>query len=62
MSLNKFKPAWSQFRLTNSLPAITDDEVMRIIETPRNRMPTIFRSMIRHTAMYSFLILCCQGC
>lgn len=62
MNLNKFKPAWSQFRLMNSLPPITDDEVMRIIETPRSRMAMIFRSMIRHTAMYSFLIICCQGC
>ena len=62
MNLNKFKPAWSQFRLMNSLSPIKDDEVMRIIETPRNRMAMIFRSMIRHTAMYSFLIICCQGC
>jgi hypothetical protein len=62
MNLNKFRPAWDQFRLMNSLHPVTEDEVMRIIETKDRGITLMFRRMVRNTAMYSFLIICCQGC
>jgi hypothetical protein len=62
MNIDNLKPAWEQFKL-NRADEISRDEVLSIIEDGHTKV-AIFapRRLMRYTAIYSFLILFCQGC
>jgi hypothetical protein len=60
MNLDNLKPAWQQFRLSNSLQSLDTEEILLIIERVENRSIKIHKYLI-NSIMFATLIIFCQG-
>jgi hypothetical protein len=62
MNIDNLKSAWNQFKATPT-GEVSCEEVLSIISERKNIMFDFTpQRVMRNTALYSFLILICQGC
>lgn len=61
MSLNELKPAWKQFKLIHSLPAISEEEILRILEEAESKTSSKKHVLLLNTIIFLVLTLLFQG-
>lgn len=62
MNLDNLKSGWQQYKVMNSLPSITEEEILAIIEPePRKAPRLLFSRITQNTLIYAFLLLCLNG-
>ena len=61
MNLDNLKPAWQQFRLSNSIQRMDQKEIFLILERAEEIAITKTSRLLIHAAMFIALTLCCQA-
>jgi hypothetical protein len=61
MNLDNLKPAWLQFRLSNSMRAMDHEEILLMLELAEGRAVNKGNKFLMYTLMFIVLTLCCQG-
>lgn len=62
MNLDKFKPAWNQFKVMSRFDYLSDEEIMCLVKMELNETKLfLWQKVMRQTALYSLLIIFCQG-
>jgi hypothetical protein len=61
MNLNSLKPAWSRFRLLNSMQACDQNELLLIIGSAEAVVASKTYRYVVGGAMFIVITLCCQG-
>lgn len=61
MSLDNLKPAWRQFRLLNSMQSLDMEEILLMMETPKERRLNKIDRWLINTIMFTVLTICCQA-
>jgi hypothetical protein len=61
MNLDNLKPAWRQVRLSDSLHAVNQQEILAIIESAEAMTISKTNRLLTHSIMFAILILFCQG-
>lgn len=61
MNLNNLKPAWRQFRLSNSMQVMNQKEIIHLLESAERRTEGHSYGLTMNAIMFILLTLCCQG-
>ena len=65
MNLEKFKPAWNQIKAINQLDQLSLAELDLIIGSIESDAgapaPALWKRVMLHAALYSLLVILCQG-
>lgn len=62
MNLDRFKPVWNQFKVMNRFDCISTAEIISIVELEAKETKLfLWQKVMRQTALYSLLIIFCQG-
>lgn len=65
MNLEKFKPAWNQIKAIHQLDQLSLAELDLIIGGMEGNTsvpaPTLWKRVMLHAALYSLLVILCQG-
>lgn len=61
MNLNNLKPAWRQFQLQNSMQALSQNELLLMIEKAEPINVSKTNTYVMHVFMFVVLTCCSQG-
>jgi hypothetical protein len=61
MNINHLKPAWLQFRMSNSMAPLDREEILLILETAEGLAISKTNRLLVNTVILIVFTFCCQG-
>jgi hypothetical protein len=61
MNLDNLKPAWRQFRLSNSMQVMDQKEILFMLEGAEGITISKSNRLLMYTIVFIVLTFCCQG-
>lgn len=61
MNLNRFKPAWQQYKLEKGLDQLEREAILALIDSPEPGRQAVSNVTLINGLLLCFMMVCCQG-